>query len=53
MMEYFDDRYAAIVETVAAAASAAMAAAGVGSGRVFQYQDFNNTKPRLLMEFRT
>ena len=45
MFEYFDERYAAIVETVATAASIAMAAAGGGAGQAFQYRDFNNTKP--------
>ena len=44
MMEFFDDRYTTIAET-AIAASAAVAAAGVGSGWVCQYQDFDNTKP--------
>ena len=45
MMEFFNDRYATIAETAAIAASAAMAAAGVGTGRAFQYRDSNNTKP--------
>ena len=45
MMEFFDDRYPAIVETAAAAASIAVAAVGAGTGQAFQYQDFENTKP--------
>ena len=38
MVEYFDERYAALTETAAAAA-------GGGAGRGFQYRDFDNTKP--------
>ena len=53
MMEFFDDCYATIAETAAAATSAAVAGAGVGTGRVFQYWDFDYMKPRLSMEFRT
>ena len=45
MMEFFEDRYAAIAETVVFAASATMAAASVGTRQVFQYQDFDNMKP--------
>ena len=45
MVEYFDERYAALIETAAAAATAAVAAAGGGAGRGFQYRDFDNTKP--------
>ena len=46
MMEYFDDRYAALAETDAAAVASAVTAAGggVGFGRGFQYRDFDNTK---------
>ena len=54
MVEYFDERYAALAETAAAAATSAVTAAGVGggAGRAFQYRDFNNTKPRHLMVHR-
>ena len=52
MVEYFDERYAALVETAAAAATAAVAAAGGGVGRGFQYRDFDNTKPLLSMGFK-
>ena len=48
MVEYFDERYAALAETAAAAATSAVTAAGIGgggAGRAFQYQDFDNTKP--------
>ena len=45
MVEYFDERYAALTETAAAAATAAVAAAGGGASRGFQYRDFDNTKP--------
>ena len=47
MVEYFDERYAALAETAAAAATSAVTAAGVGggAGRAFQYRDFDNTKP--------
>ena len=45
MVEYFDERYAALTETAAAVATAAVAAAGGGDGRGFQYRDFDNTKP--------
>jgi len=47
MVEHFDERYAALAETVAAAATSAVTAAGVGGGasRAFQYRDFDNTKP--------
>ena len=45
MVEYFDERYAALAETAAAAATTAVAAAGGGAGRGFQYRDFDNTKP--------
>ena len=41
-IEYFDERYAALAET---AAVAAIAAAGGGVGRGFQYRDLDNTKP--------
>ena len=36
MMEYFDDRYTTITETVAVTASTIEAAAGVGADRPFQ-----------------
>ena len=42
MFEYFDERYEAIVETVA---TTGVTAAGGGATRAFQYQDFDNTKP--------
>ena len=42
MVEYFDERYAALTET---AAAAAVVAAWGGAGRGFQYRDFDNTKP--------
>ena len=46
MVEYFDERYAALAETAASAAgSAVIAAGGGGAGWGFQYWDFNNTKP--------
>ena len=45
IMEYFDDRYTTIAEIVVVAASAVVAATSVGSGWVFQYRDFDNTKP--------
>ena len=48
MVEYFDERYAALAETAAAAAPSAVTAAGIGrggDGRAFQYRDFDNTKP--------
>ena len=48
MMEYFDDRYASIAETTAAAASAVVAAAGTGTGQAFQYWDFYNMKPLIF-----
>ena len=44
MIEYFDESYAALYEA-AAAATSVVAAVGVGSVRVFQYQDFDNMKP--------
>ena len=42
MIEYSDDHYVSFSETATATATAN---ARVGSVRVFQYQDFNNTKP--------
>ena len=47
MVEYFDERYAALAETAAAAAALAVTVAGGGGGgsRCFQYRDFDNTKP--------
>ena len=47
MVEYFDERYAALTETAAVASTSAVTAAGVGGGadRAFQYRDFDNTKP--------
>ena len=48
MVEYFEERYAALAETAAATATSAVTAAGVGGGgadRAFQYQDFDNMKP--------
>ena len=35
MMEFFDDRYAALLETAAVVASTAFAAARIGVGRAF------------------
>ena len=47
MVEYFDERYAALADTVAAAATSAVTATrvGGGAGRAFQLLDFDNTKP--------
>lgn len=45
MVEYFDERYAALTETATAAATAAVAPTGEGAGQGFQYRDFDNTKP--------
>ena len=45
MVEYFDDRYAALAEVVAATITTSVSATGLGTGRVFQYRDFDNTKP--------
>ena len=46
MVEYFDERYAALAETAVAAAASAVTATGEGgAGRGFQYRDFDNTKP--------
>ncbi|XP_052626750.1 uncharacterized protein LOC111890364 [Lactuca sativa] len=42
MMEFFDDRYAAIAET---ADAAAVADASVRTGQVFQYRDLDITNP--------
>ena len=44
MTELFNDRHATIAETAAVAAFATVAAAGTGSGWVFQYRDFDNMK---------
>ena len=48
MVEYFDERYAALV--AAAAATSAVTVAGVrgGADRAFQYRDFDNTKPPVF-----
>ncbi|XP_023766423.1 uncharacterized protein LOC111914944 [Lactuca sativa] len=51
-MEFFYDLYAAIAETAADAASGGVAAIGVGTWRVFQYQDFDNTKPPTFDGFQ-
>ena len=45
MVEYFDERYAALTETATAVATAAVAAVGGGASRGFQYRDFDKTKP--------
>lgn len=45
MVEYFDERYAALVETAAAVATVTVAIAGGGADRDFQYRDFDNTEP--------
>ena len=45
MIENFDEQYDALSETDAAIATAAATATRVGSGQVFQYQDFDNKKP--------
>ena len=45
MIEYFDERYAALAETAAAVATTAVAAARGGASRGFQYRDFYYTKP--------
>ena len=45
MMEFFDVQYTPSAKASAVAASTAVVAAGVGTGRVFQYRDFDNTNP--------
>ena len=45
MMEYFGDKYTTLAKTVVATAIMATTAEGGGSGRGFQYRDFDNTKP--------
>nr|KAJ0203488.1 hypothetical protein LSAT_V11C500244810 [Lactuca sativa] len=45
MVEYFDERYAALAETTATAATSVVSATWGGVGRGFQYRDFYNTKP--------
>ena len=45
MVEYFDEHYAALTEAAAAAATSAVTVARGGTGRGFQYRDFDNTKP--------
>ena len=52
MMEFFDDHYATISKMVDITACTVVAAAGVGIGWVFQYQDFNDTKPSNFNEFQ-
>lgn len=42
MMEFFDDRYNALSKADVVAATVVFAAAGIGTGRAFQYHDFDN-----------
>ena len=44
MMEFFDDRYATLLETATAIATIIIVVAVIGIGRAFQYQDFDNMK---------
>ena len=55
MVEYFDEQYAVLAETAATAAASAVTATGGGGGatRGFQYRDFDNTNPLILMGHRT
>ena len=45
MVEYFNERYAAIAETVSVVAFSAIAAVGGGAAWAFQYRESNNTNP--------
>ena len=41
MMEFFDDRYAALSKVASSIATVTVAAVGIGGG-AFQYRDFDN-----------
>ena len=45
MVEYFDERCAAITETAVVVATIAVMVAGGGASRASQYRDFGNMKP--------
>ena len=45
MVEYPKERYVALSEVVVATATVTVAAAGISTGRAFQYRDFDNMKP--------
>ena len=49
MMEYFDEKYAALAETAATAATTDVTVAGGGAGRAFQYGTSITRSPRHLM----
>ena len=46
MCVLFDDRYDALSEAVATPATISVAAVGISTRWLFQYRDFNNTKPQ-------
>ena len=48
MIELFDDRYAALYESVVVAATMPVVANGVHGERAVQYRDFDNTKPLVF-----
>ena len=51
MVEYFDERHAALSETAVATATATVVATEIGSRRALQYRYFNNTKPLVFDGF--
>ena len=53
MAEYFNERYATIVETAAEAASTTVMSAGGRACRDFQYRDFDSAKPLPSVGFTT
>ena len=52
MIEYFNDRYAALSEAIVAAANTIITADRVHGERTFQCQDFNNEKPLEFDRFQ-
>ena len=47
MMEFYDDRYVALSDATDITATTVVAV-GIGTGRPFQYRDFDNTKPTVF-----
>lgn len=52
MIDLFDDRYAALAEVVAAAATVTIVLAGIRGERSFQYGVFDHTKPPQFDGFK-
>lgn len=52
MMEFFDDRYASLSETVATVGTTTVVVVEIGLGSAFQYRDFDNMKCSVFGRFQ-